>query len=109
MIERQARNGSESVSLAGHILPVSATMVGVCMTVISLVQIIPKSDVSSWVDALLAVDNMLFLSSALISYYAIRHPGIPASRHRGTGLAPRGYRLHVCFAAYGHRRFYGGV
>jgi hypothetical protein len=82
MIERQVRNGSESVSLAGHILPVSATMVGVCMTVISLVRIIPKSDVSSWVDALLAVDNMLFLSSALISYYAIRHPGIAVRAER---------------------------
>jgi len=82
MIERQVRNGSESVSLAGHILPVSATMVGVCMTVISLVRIIPKSDVSSWVDALLAVDNMLLLSSALISYYAIRHPGIAVRAER---------------------------
>ncbi len=63
------------MSLASHILPVSATMVGVCMTVISLVQIIPKTNVSSWVDALLAMDNMLFLSSAVFSYYSIRHPG----------------------------------
>jgi hypothetical protein len=74
MTEHQVRSGSNSISIAGHILPVSATMVGVCMTVISLVQIIPKNNVSSWVDALLAVDNLLFLSSAAFSYYSIRHP-----------------------------------
>jgi hypothetical protein len=74
------------------------------MTVISLVRIIPKSDVSSWVDALLAVDNMSLSSSALISCYAVWHSSIGERAD-----APRGYRLHVCFAAYGHRRFYGGV
>jgi hypothetical protein len=66
----------DSANLAGHILPVSATMVGVCMTVISLVQIIPKNAVSNWVDGLLAVDNLLFLVSASMSYVAIRRPEV---------------------------------
>jgi hypothetical protein len=63
---------SQPTSLAGHILPVSATMVGVCMTVISVVQIIPKNLVSPWVDALLALDNLMFLVSAVLSYVSLR-------------------------------------
>lgn len=65
-----------NANLAGHILPVSSTMVGVCMTVISLVQIIPKNAVSNWVDGLLAMDNLLFLVSAALSYIAIRRPEV---------------------------------
>ena len=49
-------------------------MVGVCMTVISVVQLIPKNRVSSLVDAILALDNLMFLTSTAFSYYAIRHP-----------------------------------
>jgi hypothetical protein len=44
------------------------------MTVISVVQIIPKNSTSPYVDGLLAVDNMLFLASAALSYHSIRHP-----------------------------------
>jgi hypothetical protein len=76
MSDHQDQHSRENYSLAGHILPVSATMVGVCMTVITVVQIIPKNTISSWVDGLLAVDNLLFLASAAFSYYSIRHPGL---------------------------------
>lgn len=72
----------DSTNLAGHILPVSATMVGVCMTVISVVQIIPKNAVSSWVDGLLAVDNLLFLASSALSYVAIRRPQVALRMER---------------------------
>ncbi len=75
MEERRAQSARDIDDVARHILPVSATMVGVCMTVISVVQLIPKSRVSSLVDATLALDNLLFLMSAGLSYYAIRHPG----------------------------------
>lgn len=60
-------------SVSYHILPVAATMVGVCMTVISLVQLIPKSAISSWVDEILAIDALVFLVSALLSYWTLRH------------------------------------
>ena len=60
-------------SLSNHILPVSATMVGVCMTVISVIQLVPKNGVSEWVDQLLAMNSLLFLASTMLSYWSIRH------------------------------------
>jgi hypothetical protein len=68
-------HGKES-RLADHILPSSATMVGVCMTVISLSQLIPKQAVSRHVDELLAFDSLLFLCSAMLSYVSIRNPQV---------------------------------
>ncbi len=65
-------NKKENI-LSGHILPVSATMVGVCMTVISVIQLVPKSSVSSWADQLLAIDGLTFLTSTMLSYWSIRH------------------------------------
>jgi hypothetical protein len=62
--------------LADHILPSSATMVGVCMTVISLSQLIPKQSVSKHVDEMLAFDSLLFLGSAMLSYFSIRNPAM---------------------------------
>lgn len=59
-------------NIAGHVLPVSATMVGVCMTVISVVQLAPKGSISRWVDQVLAIDSFLFLVSAAFSYFSIR-------------------------------------
>ena len=60
--------------LADHILPSSATMIGVCMTVISVSQLIPKQNISKHVDELLAIDGLLFLVSAMLSYFSIRNP-----------------------------------
>lgn len=55
-----------------HILPVSATMVGVCMTVITIMQLIPAGRLSSLADNCLAVDSFLFLASTILSYWSIR-------------------------------------
>jgi len=60
-------------NLSNHILYVSATMVGVCMTMLSIIQLIPKAVVSRWVDDALSLDSMLFLFSTLLSYWALRH------------------------------------
>ena len=60
--------------LADHILPSSATMIGVCMTVISLAHLIPKHSISRHVNDLLALDSLFFLSSAMLSYFSIRRP-----------------------------------
>lgn len=60
-------------TLSSHILPVSATMVGVCMTVISVIQLAPKNSISSWADELLALDSLVFLTSTMLSYWSIRH------------------------------------
>ena len=61
-------------NLSNHILPVSATMVGVCMTVVSVIQLIPANVVAPWVDRLLAADSLFFLASTGLSYWALRHP-----------------------------------
>ena len=65
---------SKPRGLADHILPSSATMIGVCMTVISLSQLIPKQNISKHVDEMLAFDSLLFLASAMLSYFSIRNP-----------------------------------
>ncbi len=55
-----------------HILPVSSTMVGVCMTVITLMQLVPKDRVASWSDNLIAIDGLFFLGSTIFSYWSLR-------------------------------------
>ena len=62
-----------SAKISYHILPVAATMVGVCITVISLVQLVPKNAISPWVDQLVAVDALVFLGSAWLSYLTLRN------------------------------------
>ena len=48
-------------------------MIGVCMTVISVIQLAPKRGISSWADNLLAIDSLFFLASMILSYWSIRH------------------------------------
>lgn len=56
-----------------HIFNVSAGMVGVCLTVIGLVQVvITMRQVDTIADDLLALDAMLFLLSGLAAYWALR-------------------------------------
>lgn len=58
--------------LSHHILPNSATMVGVCIMVISIVKSMPPDMVSYLIDKALAIDSVLFLISALFSFLSIR-------------------------------------
>lgn len=58
--------------LSQHILPTSAQLVGVCLTVISLVKILHIGQVGSLLDKFLAVDALLFTISATLSYAAMR-------------------------------------
>ncbi len=57
-------------------------MVGVCMTVISLLQLVPRNSISSWADGLLALNSLDFLASAMLSYWAIRHKDDAVSMER---------------------------
>jgi hypothetical protein len=60
-------------NICGHILTVSAAMVGVCLTVIGLVHIVIVTQKADTVaDDLLAGDALLFLISCLSSYWALR-------------------------------------
>lgn len=59
-------------NLSSHILPTSATMVGVCMTVISIVKLSHVGVAGTVIDKLLAFDSLLFLLSAVFSYVSLR-------------------------------------
>jgi hypothetical protein len=58
--------------LASHILPVSATMIGVCATLIGLVKLAEAKLGPSHVDEYAALTAVIFLASALASYLSIR-------------------------------------
>lgn len=59
--------------IAIHIFTASAALVGVCLTVISIVGAIANGPrLYRAVDDLLAVDAMVFLASCLLSYGALR-------------------------------------
>jgi hypothetical protein len=47
-------------------------MVGVCMTVSTVMQLAPKNSISSWADDLLAIDSLFFLGSTILSYWSLR-------------------------------------
>ncbi len=59
-------------NLSHHILPNSATMVGVCIMVISIVKSMPADSVNYFIDKTLAIDSLLFMVSALFSFLSIR-------------------------------------
>lgn len=56
-----------------HIFTVSAALVGVCLTVIGLFRISDRlKDVSNIGGVLLSFDALAFLTSCMLSYYALR-------------------------------------
>jgi hypothetical protein len=64
-----------------HIFTVSSAMVGVCLTVIGLIRVVVtlgKADTLA--DDCLAVDALLFLTSCLLSYCALRSRGLGRMR-----------------------------
>jgi uncharacterized membrane protein YqjE len=59
-----------------HIFTVSSAMVGVCLTVIGLIRVvITLGKANTLADDCLAVDALLFLTSCLLSYWALRSRG----------------------------------
>lgn len=69
-------------NLSGHILPNSATMAGVCITVISIIKGMHIGYPGLLIDKILALDSIIFLASATCSYFAMR-PAEHASRLEG--------------------------
>ncbi|HEX7790034.1 MAG TPA: hypothetical protein VF467_05830 [Afipia sp.] len=65
-----SRAGSE---LSRHILPTSATMIGICTTFIGLVKVAESKIGPSHVDEYAALTALLFLISAATSYLSIRY------------------------------------
>jgi len=63
---------TRSRNVALHILPTAATMVGACMTVISIAKLSPPNSVRHLADRLLGFDALMFLASVLLSYASLR-------------------------------------
>ena len=56
-----------------HILPTSATLVGVCLMVVSLVRLTEVTgNVSTVIDDVMAFDSIAFLASSVLSYLSLR-------------------------------------
>jgi len=62
-------------NLAQHILPASTAMVGVCLTGIGLVKIIEARTGPLHTDEYMALDALIFLTSGVFSYHALRQAG----------------------------------
>lgn len=65
-------NNGRNNDLSHHILPNSATMVGVCIMVISIVKSTSPNIAHYLIDKALAVDSILFMLSAFLSFWSIR-------------------------------------
>lgn len=72
-----------SNGLSAHILPTSATMIGVCLTALYISLLGPAGTGRVLVDKLLAVDALVFLVSATLSFVSMR------SGHKGRRFEAR--------------------
>jgi hypothetical protein len=60
-------------ALSGHIFSVSAGLVGVCLTVIGLLNLFrTPGKVQGIADDLIAIDAMVFLLACIFAYFGIR-------------------------------------
>ena len=66
------RSDPPSTGLSAHILPTSATMIGVCLTALYIGLLGPAGTSRVMVDKLLAVDALVFLVSATLSFVSMR-------------------------------------
>lgn len=62
----------KSDNLSQHILPSSATMIGVCITALSIFKLARFSGLALWLGHLLALNSLVFLTSGILSYAAMR-------------------------------------
>ena len=70
-------------SISNHILPTSATMVGICITVISIIRLTELSaKVTTVVDIVMFVDSVLFMISCILSYISLRSISVSQSLER---------------------------
>jgi hypothetical protein len=84
--ESDPKSGLEE-DISIHIFDTSATMVGVCLTVIGLFKlIIQLKSISTWADDLLSIDATLFLSACGLAYWALRTRNIKR-RHLAERIA----------------------
>jgi hypothetical protein len=83
----RSKQPEQSNGLASHILPVSGTMIGICVTLIGLVKVAEARLGQSHVDEYAAIAAITFLSSAMTSYLSLRHVGQQRLSYRLEQLA----------------------
>ena len=69
------QKSSNNKEMANHIFSGSTTMIGVCITVISLFRIM-KIGKETLVDELLGVDTLIFIFSCFLSYVCLRNAAL---------------------------------
>ncbi len=95
-------------SLCVHIFSVSATMIGVCLTVLGLLRVfVNYSGISTLADDIVAVTSFAFLFSCLFSYWGL-HSHDHTRLHRIEKIADTcfmaglvGMVIACCFVTYG--------
>jgi len=71
LLEMNNSSGTRDVST--HILPTSATMIGVCITVVTIVRLLQADKaVKTMMDDVVAIDSAFFLIAAILSYLSVR-------------------------------------
>jgi hypothetical protein len=73
--ERTETPGLPPQPFAIHVLPASGTLVGVCMTVLSIVKLLRLGPQAWMIDKPLALASIAFLISSLLSYASMRSGG----------------------------------
>ncbi|MHB9119718.1 MAG: hypothetical protein ACYC2R_15820 [Burkholderiales bacterium] len=82
-VHRVPKMRSEGRGISNHILPTSATMTGVCITVISIVRLIETHHrARTIIDNLMAINGLVFLVSCFMSYISIRRPQLSTQYER---------------------------
>jgi len=66
-------------NLSQHILPNSSMMIGVCMTVISIIKLIGLHNGQHRIAELLAINSLIFMASAVLSYFSMRNESMHRS------------------------------
>lgn len=75
------------LNLSHHIMPTSATMVGVCMTVIGIVRLLERGATATYTSEILAVDAVFFLASTLLSFMSLRMETVQGQGRQSEKLA----------------------
>jgi hypothetical protein len=66
-----SRQSERSRDIARHVFSGATTMVGVCITIITLFRVLGSGS-KTYADEILGIDNFIFIAAAIFSYVAIR-------------------------------------
>ena len=86
-MESESNGGSSRHALSTHILSASVVMIGVSTTLIGLVKVAKARMGATQADQYAALTALLFLCSALTSYFSIRWVDNPKLREKFDQLA----------------------